>query len=163
MGNITSAIARKEGLGPAEVDELERMFEEIAASNKSMPPEIWPVATSVKIDTSYGGQTIDGALLSESGLKELGQLSKKHFASTPKSKTRKKLQDKIYSILDPYLEFGSKAELYSIDLSSGGWMARLSMPGYMDATEPSWHATLSEAIRDLHSMYADADVDDYEE
>jgi hypothetical protein len=56
------------------------------------------------------------------------------------------------AILRDYME-GTRLE--SVEIKSGGWIAHLSMPGYMDQTDPSRYDTLTEAIEGLHDMYGE--------
>jgi hypothetical protein len=151
--NISREIQAAEGLSDAQVEKLDQLLAEIEEANPSMPPNIYQTKATVVVDSAQGNQSIPGDLFTASQLKELTKLGDK--LTTGSEHTKKTTESKIHKIIGDYLEGGSRTRLYSLDVVSGGWMANLSMPGYMDQTAPSHYDTLAEAIEDLHSMYGD--------
>jgi hypothetical protein len=155
--HISREIQLAEGLSDAEVQHLEQMLDEIERSNPSMPPEIWQPDAVVQLDSTMGGQSLDGSLFSKDQLDELRKLGRR-LTLRPKANTQVKKQ--IYDILKDYVEYRKPGDLYDLEVVTGGWMAHLSMPGYMDQTEPTRYDTLKEAIEELHRMFADADLEE---
>lgn len=138
--SISADVRKREGLSEKEVEHLEGLLEEIEKSNPSMPPEIYQPDTTISIETNYGGQTIDSDALSTKEFEKLERLIAKNDMPGAQE------------ILKPYME-GTTLE--SAEIIKGGWIAHLSMPGYLDQTEPSRYDTLKEAIEELHSQFAD--------
>lgn len=149
---ITKEIQRIEGLSDAEVARLDKMLDEIERSSGSMTPEIWQPNATVIVDTNIGGQHLDGELFTKQQIAELKRLAKNFTGGKSQARTSKK----IYDIVKNYLE-GSKVE--SLEVVEGGWMAHLTMPGYMDQTDPVRYDTFKEAIEGLHAEFADADLE----
>jgi hypothetical protein len=152
---IQESVRKSEGLSKEEAERLEGLLDEVVKSNPSMPPEIYYADGVLEIDTSEGGQSIDADVVGESGMKALKPLIKK-FDNAKGDKAKDKAKDAIYKIIGNYMEAGPRSNLYSIEISSG-WIAHLSMPGYMDQTEPQRYDTLKEAVEALHEQYADFD------
>jgi len=145
---------RNEGNSTADVERFTEMFREIEEANPSMPPEIYKPDATIEYDSRAGGGNIDGGLFSETKIEKLRALGKKLvLAKTEKGTT--KVKREIFEIIKDYVEYFHPDELYSLEITEGGWIAHLSMPGYMDQTDPIHYDTLAEAIEDLHRMYAD--------
>jgi hypothetical protein len=137
---IEPGIIKSEKLTKSDVEHLDKLLEEIEKSNPSMPPEIYQPEATIELETNHGSQSLDSSVLTKEGLKKL-----KRF------KTQDDLEG-AEKILHDYMD-GTKLE--SFDIVEGGWIAHLSMPGYMDQTEPTRYETLKEAIESLHEQYAD--------
>jgi hypothetical protein len=154
--HIEESVRKSEGLSKKEAARLEKMFEEIEAANPSMPPNIYAAKQAIVVDTSQGGQSIDADLFPAGTIKKLQKLGEK-LVSAPDTGIgdRRQISDEIIATIGDYLEAGSRSMIYSVEIESGGWMANLSMPGYMDQTEPTHYKTLKEAIEGLHDMYGD--------
>lgn len=150
--HIEESVRKSEGLSKKEAERLEKMFEEIEEANPSMPPNIYMATETIEIDGPMGSQSLDADVLTAAGLKELKVLIKKFDAAS--GEKRQEVLNDIYAIIGQYTE-SFEPDFYSVEIKSGGWMANLSMPGYMDQTEPSRYDTLKKAIEGLHDMYAD--------
>jgi hypothetical protein len=150
---ITKEIQRSEKLSNAEVERLDKMIDEIERSSSSMVPEIWKPDATVIVDSNYGGQHLDGSLFTKQQIAELKRLAKTFTGSKSQGRTAQK----IYDIVKNYLE-GSRIE--GLEVVEGGWMAHLTMPGYMDQTDPTRYDTLKEAIEGLHEEFADTDLEE---
>lgn len=152
--HIEESVRKSEKLSKKDVEKLEGLLDEIVKANPSMPPEIYYAEGVLEIDTSYGGQSIDADVIGDAGMKELKPLIKKF--DDAEGEAKEEVQEAIYEIIGDYLEGSTSSKLYSIEVTSG-WIAHLSMPGYMDQTEPTRYDTLKEAIEELHNQYADLD------
>jgi hypothetical protein len=138
--NIDEKVRKAEKLSKAQAEKLEEMLDEIVKANPSMPPEIYQPDATIQIETNYGGQSIDADVLGKEELKKL-----KHLIAQSD-------MEGAQHILESYME-GTVLE--SAEIVEGGWIAHLSMPGYMDQTEPTRYDTLKEAIESLHEQFAD--------
>ena len=153
MASMEEAL-RNEGNSTADVERLTEMFREIEEANPSMPPRIYKPDATIEYDSRAGEGNIDGELFSETKIEKLRSLGKKLvLAKTEKITT--KMKKEIFEIIKDYVVYFHPDELYSLEVSEGGWTANLSMPGYSDQTDPIHYNTLAEAIEDLHRMYAD--------
>lgn len=155
MATIEASVRKSEGLSSKEAKRLEKMFDEIAKANPSMPPNIYQAKATIVVDSSHGGQHIPGDVLGDKAIAELKKLADKFSEATGGSAEEKAAGEQIFSIIGDYLDVHKVNELYSVEVLSGGWMANLSMPGHMDQTEASRYDTLKEAIEDLHRMYGE--------
>lgn len=154
MAHIQEDVRKREKLSKKEAKRLEGMLDEIEQANPSMPPEIYPADETLSIDTSQGGgQSIDGHVIGDKGMKELRKLVDKFNGASRNEEAREEAQEAIFDLIGDYLE--GKGQIYEVEIVAGGWIAHLSMPGYMDQTEPQHFGTLAEAIESLHEQFAD--------
>lgn len=151
---IQESVRRAEKLSKKEAARLEKLLGEITEANPSMPPEIYQPDETIELDTAHGGQSIDGDVIGAEGMKELKKLAKEFDAATEEV-DKAAIEVAIYDLIGDYMEATLGTRIYSIEIVSGGWIAHLSMPGYMDQTEPTRYDTLKEAIEELHSQFAD--------
>jgi len=93
------------------------------------------------VETSHGTEVLPVDVVGNLG----------DVGATPRQTIERKLCD--------YLEPGAK--VYSVELK-GGFLARMSAPGYMDCTPWELHDTAAEAEASLRENYMD-DADDGEE
>ena len=93
-------------------------------------------------------------MFSADQIKKLRSLGKKLFAAKTE-KAKAKAKEEIFAIIEDYVEYFHPEDLYTLEVSEGGWIGHLSMPGYMDQTDPTHYDTLAEAIEEMHSMYVE--------
>jgi len=156
---ITKKIQEEEGLSDAEVAHLEKLLDEIERSSGSMTVEIWKPKAVIYLDSSVGGQHLDSNLFGEKNLETLRRLGERLvLESHDKKDKRLKIRKDIFAIVKDYVEYRKPEQLWELSVTEGGWMGHLTMPGYMDQTEPTHYDTLSSAIEDLHNQFADIDV-----
>jgi hypothetical protein len=152
---ISDEIRRAEKLSKEEAEDLERMYEEIEEANPSMPPSIYQPDATIRVDARNGGSDIDASVLGTGqGLSQLRKLVAK-LDSCSSAKSCKKIKQEIYDLIGEYTEAREADDIEEVSISEGGWIAHLTMPGYIDQTEPQHYKTLKEAIEDLHNMFVD--------
>jgi hypothetical protein len=156
---ITAEIQKTERLSDREVEHLEKMLQEIDESSGSMTPEIWKAKSTVELDSTMGGQSLEGSLFSKSQLADLKKLGKRLFnAKGPAAKNRTKRE--IYAIVRDYVEYHRPEQLWELEVKSSGWMAHLTMPGYMDQTEPTRYESFKAAVEGLYQEFGENSEED---
>ena len=152
---VIKEVIKKEKLSKTDVERLEKMYEEIVEANESMPPEIYQPDATVSVSCRQGGSSFDASVLgSKTNIDKLKRLGKR-LSSCSSERTCEKIRAEIFDLIGQYTEAHDAEDIYSVEIVEGGWIAHLSMPGYMDQTEPQHYDTLKAAIEDLYSMYAD--------
>jgi hypothetical protein len=153
--NIPAEVIKKEKLSKADVERLEKMYEEIEEASESMPPEIYQPDATVSVDCRQGGCSFDASVLgSKTNIDKLKRLGKR-LSSCSSEKTCEKIRAEIFDLIGSYTEAHVADDIESVEVKEGGWIAHLSMPGYMDQTEPQHYDTLKAAIEDLYNMYVE--------
>jgi hypothetical protein len=138
--HIEESVRKSERLSVKEAKRLEKLFDEIVEANPSMPPEIYQPNATIEMMTNHGGQSLDTDVIGAEGLEKL-----KKFEA----------QDDLEGAEDILRDYMDGTRLESFEIKTGGWIAHLSMPGYLDQTEPTRYDTLKEAIEELHQQFAD--------
>jgi hypothetical protein len=138
---IQESVRKSEGLSKKEAARLSKLLGEIVKANPSMPPEIYQPEATIEMETNEGGQSLDADVLGAQGLAKLKKLHE---------------QDDLEGAEDILRDYMEGNRLESFEIKTGGWIAHLSMPGYMDQTDPVRYNTLKEAIEELHRQYADS-------
>jgi hypothetical protein len=138
--HIEESVRKSERLSAKEAKRLEKLFDEIVEANPSMPPEIYQPDVTIEMTTNHGGQSLDGNVVGVEGLEKLRKLE---------------AQDDLEGAEDILRDYMDGTRLESFEIKTGGWIAHLSMPGYLDQTEPTRYDTLKEAIEELHQQFAD--------